>query len=426
MKKFFSSFFFFKLIILLFCFFSCSPTKKITDPNVSYLYKKEINPLHPNYTVYHISDTVSELHFKINSNEIKYKKSANENNFVAKIMVIYKLLNDYESNWLIDSATIVISDTSHQIENKNLYGKTEFKAAWGRNYIMEILMTDLHQQVQHKSFLTIEKNTINNRQNYLVTPANSAVPLFRNYIYKEEKIKIICPTKTKTEKLFVRYYHRKFPIAAPPFLLLDKKPFNYAADSTFEVLTKNNIVEIYLNKNGFYHFQTDTSLNKDGLSLFYFDTHFPEIETAEDLVPPLRYISTKQEFEEMNNAENKKEAVDKFWLNNAGNTDVGREMIRKFYNRVQETNYFFTSYLEGWKTDRGLIYLIFGPPTSVFKYSNSENWVYGEENSLLAINFNFIKVINPFSDNDFSLDRSPNLKNSWYRTVDAWRTGRIY
>jgi hypothetical protein len=35
-------------------------------------------------------------------------------------------------------------------------------------------------------------------------------------------------------------------------------------------------------------------------------------------------------------------------------------------------------------------------------------------------------VDNPFSDNDFKLQRSPGYKSNWYRAVDAWRSGRVY
>ena len=44
---------------------------------------------------------------------------------------------------------------------------------------------------------------------------------------------------------------------------------------------------------------------------------------------------------------------------------------------------------------------------------------------LAAKSFLFIKVQNPFSDNDFRLTRSPLLKNPWYNMVDNWRKGKI-
>jgi GWxTD domain-containing protein len=123
---------------------------------------------------------------------------------------------------------------------------------------------------------------------------------------------------------------------------------------------------------------------------------------------------------------NKKAAVDSFWIHTAGSADRARELIRKFYNRTLDANRYFTSYLEGWRTDRGLIYLIYGPPNAVYRYSTGETWIYGEEHNSNSLNFTFTKVINPFSTNDFRLERSPIYQDSWYRATNSWREGRIF
>ena len=57
--------------------------------------------------------------------------------------------------------------------------------------------------------------------------------------------------------------------------------------------------------------------------------------------------------------------VDKFWLENARNVDKGKSLVSAYYNRVEAANLFFSSYLEGWKTDRGIIYVVLGPPSQV-------------------------------------------------------------
>ncbi|MFN7014905.1 MAG: GWxTD domain-containing protein, partial [Bacteroidia bacterium] len=131
-------------------------------------------------------------------------------------------------------------------------------------------------------------------------------------------------------------------------------------------------------------------------------------------------------YDDIKMAENVKMHVEKFWLNAGGSADRARELIKKYYNRVYHANLLFSSYKEGWKTDRGMIYLIFGIPNIVYKANTSEIWIYGEENNLMSLNFTFYKVINPFTDNDYTLDRSIIYKNSWYRGVESWRQGRIY
>ena len=121
-----------------------------------------------------------------------------------------------------------------------------------------------------------------------------------------------------------------------------------------------------------------------------------------------------------------KTMLDSFLVNLTNNKNRAKEVVKNYFSRVQNANLLFTSYQEGWKTDRGMIYIIFGPPNNVYRSSFSESWIYGEENNFNAINFNFSKVDNPFSENDYSLNRSSIYKGSFYKAVDTWRQGRVF
>jgi GWxTD domain-containing protein len=139
-----------------------------------------------------------------------------------------------------------------------------------------------------------------------------------------------------------------------------------------------------------------------------------------------RFIMSKKEFDACINAIDKKASIDKFWLDIAGSEERAKELIKKYYGRVQEANKLFLSYQEGWKTDRGMIYIVFGAPNKVTKHKNGEVWTYGEVGNSNSVVYSFLKVINPFTDNDYYLERSETLKNPWYQAVDMWRQGRVY
>ena len=162
------------------------------------------------------------------------------------------------------------------------------------------------------------------------------------------------------------------------------------------------------------------------MTIFCFRSDFPELTTPSQLVESIRYLMARKEFEEVKNNPNPKGAVDKFWLELGGNPERTRHLISKYYSRVEFANRNFSSYHEGWKTDRGMIYIIFGAPHLVYRTLKSELWIYGDVSSSLSLNFSFIRVINPFSDNDFSLSRAPTYEASWYRAVDTWRQGRVF
>ena len=225
-------------------------------------------------------------------------------------------------------------------------------------------------------------------------------------------------------EFWCKYYSRDFPLAAPPFSFDIHKDFDYFPDSVLR-FSRQELSELTFQKEGFYHFQTDTS-GKNGLTLFRFDNGFPDITSPKIMIESIRYLTSKKEFEEMSNSSTPKLAVDNFWLNHGGNQEKARSLIKKYYGRTRDANKFFTSFTEGWRTDRGMIFIIFGSPGTVYKNDESETWTYGTPNSTLALNFFFVKVNNPFTENDYTLSRSPTYESDWYRAVEIWRQGRAF
>ncbi len=418
------SFFIFHLSFVILLVSSCKNTgKSPANQNLSTIYKSEQNILHPKYAVFHWSNTISQLHFKINSKELLYSKQAGSENFSAQVSIHYRLISSYETKDIIDSATVSITDVFSNVQ-KDLIGKIDFNATFTNSYLLQIELTDLNRNVTAKSFISIDKLDHSTRQNFLILSTETKTPLFRDNIGKNEKI-LIRYRKNNT-KFYVRYYHREFPLPYPPFSASNMVPFEYRADSLFSILPpENDTLGFVFSKPGFYHVQADTN-TKDGVTLFRLDDDFPYVKKPEHLLQPLRYLTSKQEYDAMASYNNLKTAVDSFWVYAGGNPDRARELVKKFYNRVQRSNEYFSSYIEGWKTDRGLIYIVYGAPNIVYKSSESENWVYGEENNFNSLTFTFMKVINPFTDNDYRLGRSQVFKTSWFNSVEMWRQGRVY
>ena len=124
--------------------------------------------------------------------------------------------------------------------------------------------------------------------------------------------------------------------------------------------------------------------------------------------------------------ENKKLATDNFWLGIAGSTGVAREMIRIYYNRVYFANYYFSGTKPGWKTDRGMVYIVYGPPKNLQKSPDSESWIYYLKGPSNSITFNFNYDPNPFNVDNYILSRSESHDWHWREAVDTWRSGKIF
>jgi len=248
-----------------------------------------------------------------------------------------------------------------------------------------------------------------------------SIPLFQNVLGSTDTVTVSYRDST-VKRIFVKYYRRDFPLAAPPFSFDVTNPFDYRHDSVFSITPGASLV---LRSEGFYQFLID-STKTEGLTLYRFGKGFPAVTSPALMIDAVRYLTSKREFDELKAAPDRKAAIDKFWVNAGGNQEKTRLLIKKYYGRVQEANRLFTSFTEGWRTDRGMIFVIFGAPHIVYRNSVNESWVYGQAGNPISLNFSFNKVNNPFTDNDYTLSRAPVYEANWHQAVDVWRQGRVY
>jgi hypothetical protein len=82
---------------------------------------------------------------------------------------------------------------------------------------------------------------------------------------------------------------------------------------------------------------------------------------------------------------------------------------------------YFTSYKEGWKTDRGMTYLVFGLPDEINRNGQYEVWTYKSINA----KFTFIRTGSVFDPDYYVLERNKRFSETWYYTIDQWRKSRI-
>ena len=152
---------------------------------------------------------------------------------------------------------------------------------------------------------------------------------------------------------------------------------------------------------------------------------YPALSTAAELIEPLRYLTTSQERQKLTDAPDPKRAVDKFWLDIAqGNQRLGKELIRSYYGRVTAANRLFAAHKAGWLTDRGLLYVVLGPPPGVRRFANGEERWYYPDGGLTGgpITYTFRPRPSTFAPDYYELVRRPEYELLWYAAVEKWRT----
>src|SRR3982074_2399931 len=86
---------------------------------------------------------------------------------------------------------------------------------------------------------------------------------------------------------------------------------------------------------------------------------------SEDVV----YIIAPEErtaFLQLETKEEREQFIEQFWLRRSGNPDLpDNEFKEEHYRRIAYANEHFASGIPGWKTDRGHMYIVWGPPDEI-------------------------------------------------------------
>ncbi len=157
-------------------------------------------------------------------------------------------------------------------------------------------------------------------------------------------------------------------------MILPQKTIDYPPDKII-ALPYSDTLPMMFPRQGIYHCTIGRDI-AEGYTFYNMGSTYPTLKTPEAMIEPLAYLASQDEMDSLRSALKKKLALDNFWISLGGNVDKARELIRIYYTRVLYTNFYFTSYRQGWRTERGMIYIIYGPPDKVYKTVDGENWGY--------------------------------------------------
>lgn len=190
---------------------------------------------------------------------------------------------------------------------------------------------------------------------------------------------------------------------------------------------------------GNYRFEVDVADNAgEGDVLLYkardfasMSDNFPNLISARELAKPLVYLMRRSEYRNIMSIEDRdtlKREIDRFWLSNIGDKDQASRVIQKYYERVEEANKQFSSFKEGWMTDMGMVYVLFGPPWYVERSLDTMVWIYGYNRQDPRRVFYFRRTrmasdTQPFEH--YILQRHNNYHSVEYEQIQRWLSGSI-
>ncbi len=400
----------------LFALISCATgIRKLGNQNLAYLYLYGEGQDQPNIKVYHHQKDSTTLYISLPANALLLPDQ--DYNLPVEISAKVFLFADFFTKTASDSA-----------QTKVIFQKipedTEFKfqiripTRAGFNAVATLEISSNQNSKIIRSIKAVERSSPQTEDYYLLTKSSQEM-LYAPYLQVNKPYKFSVLYANLVDSFLLNKVTNAPKLPLPPHLKDNNQDLFLKTDSTIAFKANEPIsvseLGVYLLRNNL-----DTI---NGFFLFAFGRAYPNFEDEADLLPPIRYITTEQEFADLKNKPNVRDAILDFWTNKGGDLTRAKVLMNEYYGRVQYANRFFTSIRQGWQTDRGLIYSVLGKPSSIYKDYDKELWIYktpqGERDFL------FTKVPLPWCNNHYELNRNPAYEELWYTAVDAWRKGVI-
>ncbi len=390
------------------------------NTNYADLYDPGSSNINPQVRAYHASIDETFIFFSLNLDNMMPTPGNDQVQGGGLRLVIKYAIRNAKTKEIADSATLNYSFNKEERGRFINYFPVPLKA--GQNYFASVIFGDDNKKSYKRSVFTIDKTHPGNETYFFpeyITPERA--PLFNNYASGKRNIRISAGLIPADSVFLLRYPVDSLCPAAP---YVTGQPISNTSPPEFISHYRFGDT-ISLDTPGFYFFTADTAVT-NGLGIYRESVFFPWIRQAADMVNPVKYISNTKEYENILSHEDTKLAVDKFWYSIGETKDRAEELIRIYYNRVQLANRFFTGKKAGWRTDRGMVYVVFGAPHEVYKDAGKEKWVYGADDNYQGLVFNFMHDSTSLSNNSFLLIRDKRYKDAWMKAVQSWRKGYAY
>jgi GWxTD domain-containing protein len=413
---------------------SCKTTQPAFDSkDLSYLYNPTKNPIAPKYKITNISDDQSVLAVRLLGKELFFSEANPQGVPIAPILVSVKLFNTSQGRILADTAYYNLNIVKEEGKADYIYN-IPLRVKSGLEYVAEVKILDRLRSLVVQEFIPFNTLTITNRYNFMAQSYFDKNMLF-DPVLKVNQFVTLDYIRGHIDSVYISFYKPFRLIPDPPSMILPEKAIDYGPDTTI-ALVYSDTLPMMFPRAGIYLCSVSRDMN-EGFTFFNFGETYPNMNNPAAMIEPLAYLASEDELNDMRSAPKQKVALDEFWIKCGGNVERARELIRIYYTRVIYANHYFTSYKEGWRTERGMIYLIYGPPDKVYMDSEGESWGYrkpvlksswGTRYKVKEeyLYFVFKKKKSIFSDNDYFLSRSESLVTYWDQAVACWKKGIVF
>ena len=314
-------------------------------------------------------------------------------------------------NWSNDLITkTYLESTSKEIFNIHF---NEFRVPLGEDYIIsaELLDRDSNSSGIISKNLKLKKHSKNLS---LYSPffldylngdwglIDNEIPLFRNILGEQ----LVRTTVFVSGKVSPGPYEIDVIVTNPKKQQLWEKTFQSVAQNNYfekRIIIPDEIsqqglrskVDIILKQNGKQKKESVIlSISRLGIS--------SSVGNISQAIQNMRYILDDDEWKKLSKAKSDEQErlFIEYWLSRDPTPETKEnELMDEYFSRINYSNVNFKTYTDGWKSDMGMIYVLFGPPDDLEVYNDPLSRMYQQRWHYYRINkfFDFVDE-NGFGD----------------------------
>jgi GWxTD domain-containing protein len=398
----------------------CSRFSRISGVDLAAGYNPALSFVHPVYDIYHPDEETSIVTVHVSNYELQYERDQANDFFFSRFRVNLMIYDSFESRRPLYNQNVLFTDTLLADELRMVSRKIFLPLSTGKDYIFYLQFEDLNNRSRHETIKQVEKR-------------NLFVPGFFNVIKDETPISSPYFASPGSELTLYHYQLKEFRMDAvryrhsgelpvAPYVIRTDNPGTEAPipEITTTLPFRSGLALFTVPEAGFYRISAPGDQD-NGFPILSFWKGFPEYLPDELFLAPLRYLTSADEYSKLTETLSPRVAALQFWNRTTTNPDRAYAVMQRYNSRVIEANTLFSSSVAGWKTDKGMIYIVYGAPDRVFAGSNSETWLYSGNINTPEMQFRFNRLENEISGNHYILERDLRYRQSWNQAVERWR-----
>jgi GWxTD domain-containing protein len=395
------------LFLLILC--ACASKKESGYGHLAEEKEKKIREtsyLPLDYRFFRENDSISKLYYRVSQKHLleKYDSLGVKN---TQFRIRFQIRNN-------QMGSKSLFETVHEriLKDSSIFlDSIEFELPLDKTIFYEIELTDLHKRTT-KTYSTFwEREAMFIPEDFMLLSLSTGMVLTQPYIFNE---RVGLRSRMKAEK-FKAVLYQTTQNHAQHMYEIENNPLYAKVEIASEQFVNLKELEELINttnRETFFKVESNGEVQQKPFC-------FTKLIENEGLsIQPLIYFLEKDETVSFN-------SWVKFWFTAAANDPIKAEkLIKEFNRRVEYANTNFSSHKMGWKTDRGMMYLLHGPPDRISDDVRTETWSYGFTSSV-ATSFVFVRNPSGLHSSDYVLERSIGYRDMENAAIQRWKNGWI-